>query len=143
MGLHLRRHALPGRLHPDAAVQVVRDRRDDDDDQHGREHPVHEEPQERQREDVEADVGVEERIAHTEVDAVREEDPVLPLARRADARDQSEQQGDDDANEAGATPDQLLVALDELFLGTSGTKPGCDPVRDPEVDPTEERRTAP
>ena len=66
--LDLGRHALTGRLHPDAAVQVVGDRGDDDDDQHCGEQPVHDEPQERELEHVEADVGVEERILLTEVD---------------------------------------------------------------------------
>ena len=142
MRLHLGRHPLTGRLHPDAAVQVVGDRGDDDDDQHGGEQPVHDEPQERQREDVEADVGVEVRILLTEVDAVREEDPVAPLARSADAGDQAEQQGHDDAHETGAPADQLLVALDELLLGTGRTKARRDAVGDPEVEPAEEEEDA-
>ena len=43
-------------LEADPAVQVVGDRGDDEDDDEGREQPVHDEGQERQAEDVEADV---------------------------------------------------------------------------------------
>ena len=137
MGLDLRRHPLARSLQPDAAVQVVGDGRDDDHDDHRREQPVDDEAQERQREDVEADVDAEERVLLPEVDAVGEQDPVVPLARRTDAGDEPEQQRHDDADQARASPDQLLVALDELLLGPGGTEPWCDAIGDPEVDPAE------
>src|SRR5918998_425971 len=67
------------RLHPDPPVEVVGDRRDDEDDQQRREQPVDDERQERQLEDVEADVAPELGVALPEVAAVGEQDPRPPL----------------------------------------------------------------
>ena len=85
MDLHLRGHALPRALEPDPAVQVVEHRGDDEDDEQCREEPADCELEEGQAEDVEADVAVELRILHAEVDAVLEEDPARatpPTLRR-------------------------------------------------------------
>ena len=61
--LHLRRDPLERALEPDAAVEVVRDRGDEQHDHEPGEQPVDDERQERQLEDVEADVLVELRVA--------------------------------------------------------------------------------
>ena len=60
--LHLRRHPLQRALEPDAAVEVVRDRGDEQHDDETGEEPVDHELDERQLEDVEADVLVELRV---------------------------------------------------------------------------------
>ena len=65
---------------PDTAVEVVRDRGDEQHDHETGEQPLEHELDERQLEDVEADVLVELRILDAEVDAVREEDPLLATA---------------------------------------------------------------
>ena len=57
--LHLRRDPPALHLQADAAVQVVGDGGDDQDDHRGGEQPVDDERQERQLEDVEADVDAE------------------------------------------------------------------------------------
>ena len=70
MQLHLGADPAVLDLEADAAVQVVRDRGDDEDDDEGREQPVDHEGQERQAEDVEADVLAELRVVHPEADRV-------------------------------------------------------------------------
>ena len=71
MRLHLRGHPLERRLQADAAVEVVRQRGDDEDDDQAREEPVEDEREERQPEHVEADVHVELRVLDPEVLRVR------------------------------------------------------------------------
>ena len=66
VGLHLRRHPVVLGAHADAAVEVVGDGGDDEHDQQRREQPADEEAQERQLEDVEADVGAELRVLDAE-----------------------------------------------------------------------------
>ena len=67
MRLHLRRDPLERALEPDPAVEVVRDRGDDEHDHEPGEQPLGDELQERQLEDVEADVLVELRVLRAEV----------------------------------------------------------------------------
>ena len=64
--LHLRRDPLERALEPDPAVEVVRDRGDDEHDHQAGEQPVDDELEERQLEDVEADVLVELRVLDAE-----------------------------------------------------------------------------
>ena len=81
MRLHLRLHpAAGGGLHPDGAVEVVPDGGEDERHQHGGERPADQEVEERQAEDVEADVAAELRVGEAEVGGVDEEQPRLPLA---------------------------------------------------------------
>ena len=77
--LHLGRHPLAGRLQTDPTVEVVRHGGDDQDDHERREQPADQEAQERQLEDVETDVLVEQGVTLVEVDAVGEEQPIVPL----------------------------------------------------------------
>ena len=133
--LHLRRDPPALGLQPDPAVQVVGDRGDDQHDHRGGEQPVDDERQERQLEDVEADVDMELRVLDVEGHVVPEQQPLLPLARRARARDHSKEQRDRDAHQAGAPPDELAVPLDQLLLGTRRPELRRDAVGDEEVDP--------
>ena len=93
VGLDLGRHPGPGVLHPDAAVEVVGHGGDQQDDDQRGEQPGDHERQEGQLEDVEADVGVELRVLHTEVDAVDEQQPLVPLAGDTGPGDDGEQEG--------------------------------------------------
>ena len=83
--LHQRVDPLSRSLEADPAVQVVGDDGDDEDHRQSQEGPAHEEGEERQLEDVEADVHVELRILYPERHGVAEEDPVVPLPRRPDS----------------------------------------------------------
>ena len=83
MRLHLRRDPLERALQPDAAVEVVGHRGDDQDDQERRRTASSTmNCEERQLEDVEADVLVELRVLDAEVDAVGEQDPAAATATR-------------------------------------------------------------
>jgi len=117
VGLHLRGDALERALEPDPAVEVVRDRGDEQHDHEPGEEPLEHELDERELEDVEADVLVELRILDAEVDAVREEDPLTPLRRHADPRDEREEDRDPDADATGEATRHLLVARDHLVFG--------------------------
>ena len=66
VGLDLGRHLLHRRLEADAAVEVVGHGGDDEDDDDRREQPVGHELHERQLEDVEADVALEQGVAGAE-----------------------------------------------------------------------------
>ena len=137
MGLDLRRDLLHG-LHPYAAVQVVGDGGDDQDDDDRGEQPIHHELQERQLEHEEPDVLVELRVLDPEVDGVTEQDPAVPAAGDAGAGDQGEQGGHARAHEHGAGPDDLVVALDKFLLRAHGPESRGDAVGDGEVHPHED-----
>ena len=124
---------LAGCLHPNATVEVVGDRGDDEDDDDRGEQPSHDEPPERQLEDEEADVAPELRIGNVEGHVIAEEDPLVPVTRGAGPGDESEESGDGDAHQAAACADHLVIPLDDLLLGPQRPERGSDPVRDPEV----------
>ena len=115
--LHLRGDPLERALEADPAVEVVLDGGDDEHDHEPGEEPLEDELDERQLEDVEADVLVELRVLHAEVGGVGEEHPLLPLRRHADAGDEREEDRDTDADAAREAPGGLAVAGDELVLG--------------------------
>ena len=79
VGLDLRGHPLEGALEADPTVEVVLDRGDDQHDHEPGEQPLGDELEERELEDVEADVLVELGIDLVEALVVGEEDPLLPL----------------------------------------------------------------
>ncbi len=134
--LHLRRDPLGRALEPDAAVEVVGDGRDEQHDHEAGEQPVDDEPDERQLEDVEADVLAELRVGLVEVDPVREQDPLLPLRRDPDPRDEREEHGHRDPDAAGVALGGLAVPGDHLVFGRHRPDPQArrEPVGDHEVD---------
>ena len=78
--LHTRRNPIAtGNGHADTTVEVVRDRRKNQDDHERRERPVDDIAQERQLKDVKADVGVELGVGDAKVLSVREQQPLFPL----------------------------------------------------------------
>ena len=107
------------------------------------EQPPDHERQERQLEDVEADVAPEQRVdLRPEVDRVVEQDPLVPHARRAGAGDEGEGEGHEDPHEALAVPDELAVAVDDLVLGGVGRVGRGRPVGDDEVEPHHQEERA-
>ena len=108
-----------------------------DDDQRG-EQPGDHERQEGQLEDVEADVGVELRVLHTEVDAVDEQQPLVPLAGDSGPGDDGEQEGHARPDPAGAVVDDVVVAPEQVLFGTHGREPGSDAVSDDQVGEAED-----
>ena len=119
----------------DPAVEVVEHQRDHQRHDEDGERPVDAEDQERQLEDVEADVLVELRVRDPEVAAVAEQDPVVPLADRPRRADEREHEGDRDVDPPGVGPDVLLVAPDELVLLGEHDVVAGDAVAHDEIDP--------
>ncbi len=138
VGLHLGGDPRPGVLHADPTIEVVGHGRDDEDDRQGGEQPGDHEGQERQLEDVEADVGVELRVLDAEVHPVGEQEPVVPLARHPGPGDQGEQQAHPDPDPARALVHDLVVPAQQLLLGAHGPEAGGDPVGDEQVDVAED-----
>ena len=96
---------LDGRAHPgqaalglDPAVEVVEHHRDGQRHDQDGQRPVHDEDQERELEDVEADVLVELGVGDAEVAAVAEQDPVVPLPDRPRRPDQGQDEGEADVD---------------------------------------------
>ena len=143
--LDLRSHAGCPRLHPDPAVEVVGDDREDRDHDERDEGPTHHERQEGKLEDEEADVLVELRISGVERPAVGEEQVVAPLPEGAGGRDQRDHHGHDGADEHGTRSHPLLVAPDQFVLGPEGQLARGQAVHHGQVDPhehEEDRREA-
>ena len=126
-------------LEADPAVQVVRHRGDDEDDDEGREQPVDDERQEGQAEDVEADVLAELRVLHSEADRVVEEQPLLPLAGRRSAGDEAQQQGDADPDQPDPAAHDLPVALDDGLVHALRHRGRVDPVSEGQVQRRQQR----
>ena len=78
--------------------------------------PVHDEGQERELEDIEADVLVELGVGDAEAAAVAEQDPVVPLPDRARRPDQRQDEGETYVDPSGVGPDELLVPTHQLVL---------------------------
>ncbi len=131
--LHRRRHLLERAPHPDPAVEVVSHGHHQEHDDEGREGPLEQELEERELEDVEAHVGVELWILDPEVDAVPEQDPLVPTRRHPSAGDEREQHRDPHADPTGVGADHLAVPLDELLLGARRHEGGRQPVGDDQV----------
>ena len=132
--LDLRRHPLERALQPDAAVQVVEHRGDDQHDEQRREDPARRELQERQPEHVERDVLVELRILDPERRGVREQDPVRPLLGDTRTHDEREEQRHQDPHPPRVRRDVAAVALDDLVFGTGAPIARRDAVGDDEID---------
>jgi hypothetical protein len=111
----------------------VRHRGDDEHDHEAGEQPFADEFQERQPEHVEPDVLVELRVDPVEALVVGEEDPLLPLRRHADSRDEREEQRHPDADAHRVGPRHLLVPGDQLVLRAHGAVLGRDAIGDQQV----------
>jgi hypothetical protein len=133
-------------LEPEAPVQVVADRGDDQEHQQRHEGPVDQEGEERQLEHVEADRLVEHpgQVARRRPEGltVAEQQPVLPLAARRGPDEKGEDGRDDRAQRKGVPADDLLVPADELELGRDEQRPWCNAVHDPQADPAGDEEDA-
>ena len=141
MRLDLRGDALTLLLEADPAVHVVGDGGDEEGEQDDVEQPVDDVGEERQLEDVEPHVVAEpegvDGIDGTEVHAVGQQEPFLPLIGGAGADRQSEQQRHAEAHQAGPLPERVVIARQHVLLGAARALGGSHPVGDREV-PVEE-----
>ena len=112
MSLRRRPHRGHRRSEHHPAVQDVGEQGDQQHQHHRDEQPVEDEPDERQLEHVEPDVGAELGVAHAEGPAVAEQQPGLPLRRGGEGDEQGEEAGGEVAEGAEAVPEQLVEALD-------------------------------
>ena len=98
-----------------ATVEEVRCRRDDRDDDQRSERPGDRRAEERQFEQVEADVAVELRVFDPHRLGVAEQDPVVPLAHHRRTGHQGEHRADDRSAEHVSGTEQLVDALEHLL----------------------------
>ncbi len=136
--LDLRSHPLERALRSDAAVQVVGHQRDQQDDDQRVEQPLLDPDQEGQLEHVEADVGVERGVLHPELLGVGEQDPLLPEARLADPGDEAEEQRHHAAHQPLPGRHEVVVAGEQLVLGTGRPEGRRRAVRHREADEAED-----
>ena len=130
MGLDRRRRALRGGLEPYPAVQVVGDGGHDQHHDDGEEHPVQQPLDERELEDVEADVLVELGVGGLKVDVVAEQIPVVPLLVGAHPGEEGEDNGGDDADQSSPLGVDLAVPLHQVVLRSDGRHIRRHPVGD-------------
>ena len=136
MHLDTRRRALTGRgRHADAAIQVVRNDREDEDDDEGGERPIDHIGQERQLEEIEADVGAELRVGNPEVLTVDEQQPLFPLRLHTGGGEQGEEERHHSANQPGAAGDEIVVAGEEFLLRARHSSLWRRAVGEKEIEP--------
>ncbi len=111
----LRRGPLPRPRQPQAAVQVVGEQRGEPGQQDDRGEEADEELQQRQAEDVEADVETELRVGGAERLAVQPQLDRLPLPGRGGAGEQAEDDGHREPHEAPQRLQLLAVAVERLL----------------------------
>ena len=140
VGLDRGGHPPLGALEVDAAVEVVGDGGDDEHHDQRFEGPAEQELDERQLEDVEADVLVVLGVGGPEGDVVAEQIPVVPLPVGADSGQQGEDRGGDDPHRPGVRADDIAVAHHQLVGRARRRLVGGDPVGDDQVAEHHERR---
>ena len=134
--LDTRRRALTGRgRHADAAIQVVRNDREDEDDDEGGERPIDHIGQERQLEEIEADVGAELRVGDPEVLTVDEQQPLFPLRLHTGGGEQGEEERHHRAHQPGTAGDEIVVAGEEFLLRAGYSSLRRRAVGEEEVEP--------
>src|SRR5579859_2289424 len=97
-------------------------------DHDGDEGPVDQKLNEGQLEGIKTDVLRELGVLYSELDAVAEEEPVVPLRSGADTREQGKDGGNDQTNLAGMGANRLAVALNQLVLRPNRSESGGDAV---------------
>ena len=134
--LDTRRRALTGRgRHADTAIQVVRDDREDEDDDEGGERPIDHIGQERQLEEIEADVGAELRVGDPEVLTVDEQQPLFPLRLHTGGGEQGEEKRHHRAHQPRTAGDEIVVAGEEFLLRAGYSSLRRRAVGEEEVEP--------
>ena len=133
MDFHLGGDPLPGGLHPDAAVHIVGDGGDNRHDDEGSEYPADQELDERQTEDVKADVSAELRVFHAEVHAVEEQDGLLPLPAGSSAHDEGKQDGYHHSYQPAAMANCVVIVADQLLFWPRWARGGRQTVGNSEV----------
>ncbi len=132
MDPRLRRGALTGAAQAQAAVQVVGQQRGQTGQQHHRGGEADDELQQREAEDVEADVQAELRVGLAERRAVQPQLHRLPLPRRRRPCEQAQDDGDGDADQAAQRLQLFAVAVQRLLTRGGGgvDRPGAEGERE-------------
>ena len=138
--LRLRRAGdLVGRgLQPDAAVEVVHDRREQQRGEHRGHREVDQEVQPRKAEDVEADVLAEVGVGLAEVLAVGPQQEGAPLAGGGDPGEDPEDHADADQQQPPHRGDDLAVALEVGLLRRVRPEHRTQPEGEEQVQPHDE-----
>ena len=139
LGLRRAGDPVAGRLQPDAAVEVVHGRREQQRGEHGRHREVDQEVQPRQAEDVEADVLAEVGVGLAEVRAVVPQQEGAPLPRRRDAGEDAEHDADADQQQPADRRHDLAVALQVGLLRGVRAEDRTQPEGEVEVDADDQR----
>ena len=134
LGLHRRRDPLARTLEADAPAEILGHGRDQEHHDHRFEGPPEQELDERQLEDVEADIVVPLLVGGAEAHAVAEQIEVVPLRVGADPGKQSEDDSRDDAHPLADRPDNVAVTADELIGRVVGELGRSESVGDHQAD---------
>jgi hypothetical protein len=133
MGLHAWTDtgADPFQAYP--AVEVVGDGGDDEGHDERAEEPVHEEGEERQFEDVEADIPVEERVLQPERARVPEEDPVVPAGHGRQSEGHSQEKRNRSPHRPRPAGEKRLEFAQRISMWGGRAYGGRDALCDQEV----------
>ena len=142
VGFHPGRNPGTGAAQGDAAVQVMKDGRENQHREQHAEHPVQGEAHEGQGEDVEGHVLVEERVDAVELHAVREEFPVLPLGHGVQPGEKSPDRGEQRVSAAGVRAHHVLETAHDV-VGLESHTTGAETIRQKEVAPRESEEDGP
>ena len=106
----------PPSVETDAAVQIVRDRNHHQREDQEIEDPVDGGLPQREAEDVEAQVEVEDRVGLPELLVVHEQEHVVPPGGNGNTENQRQAGGDDRPNLTNPRFDPISETLDELLF---------------------------
>jgi hypothetical protein len=127
-------HHRHRRHEDDAAVEDVRCRSEQQHHDQGGEQPVEHERQERQLEDVEADVRAELGVDDAELTGISEQQPVLPQRDGRKREQQREQQSDAVAHDAQALAEEFVEPFDVgVHIGREVRRSGT--IGDEQIEP--------
>ena len=126
-------HPLKTGLKPYAAVEVMEDRGDGKHNEQHDEEPVNHELVERQFKNVEADVVVKLSIFDAPRHAVLEQNPFLPLRRRAKSHHHAKQQRNVDTKAPGVGQHVAAIAIDDFVFDPRSSELRRQAVGDYEV----------
>jgi hypothetical protein len=131
-----------GGLQAEAAVAVVTGEGHEGHHDEGAEEPVDHEGDERQLEDVEADIAAELGIGNTEVHPVSEQDPVPPVTAHASTDELRGQDGGEQAGEGRPAVEEGVDGLERVLFRSGRAEAGSQTVGDEQVEPHEPERQA-
>ncbi len=141
--LHPRRDTRGDLCRTDTAVEEVKARRHDERDDQDDEEPGDDERDEGQREYIEAEVLVKQRVDLVEGLSVREEQITVPLTGGVESGDEAHHQGDRRVDAPGVGPHNVLVAPHDLVFGVKGEVARTETVGEQQISPHDEEEDRP